>query len=245
MNTVIRFAAAFAAAFASQAAMAAHPLVTDDTSTQDAGNSQVELNTDRRRDNGIETRSAAFTFSHGVLPNLDMYANLPWQLSAPRGVYDASLGLKWRFAEDEHKGLGIKTELLLPTGDEDRSLGTGRESLAVTLMASSRLAPWVFHANAGVNGYRYRLASARASSQRIVWRASAAAGYQLLPNLLAIVDAGIARNAGKGAANHPAFALASLIYSPVKDLDLDVGLRYGLNSAEAQRQIGVGLTFRF
>jgi len=43
----------------------------------------------------------------------------------------------------------------------------------------------------------------------------------------------------------PAFLIVGLIYSPVKNVDLDFGWRTALNEAAADRTLGVGVTFRW
>lgn len=224
---------------------AAHPLVTDDTGTQGIGNDQIEINTDRARTSGAWQQIGALTYSHGVAPALDLYVNLPATLSAPRGIGDVSLGAKWRFREGATSSLGLKSELLLPTGSDYRGLGNGRTSAAFTLIGSVRGDPWTFHANLSMAGYRYRLPVLQAANREYVWRASAAAVYALRPGWSLVADAGIVRNVAADVARNPIYLLGAVIYSPTKNVDLDAGLKTGWNAAQVDRQFGVGLTARF
>lgn len=66
-----------------------------------------------------------------------------------------------------------------------------------------------------------------------------------LENLKAVGNIGIERNPDKGSKTDPAFILAGLIYSLSKDLDIDVGVKAGLNEAESDYTILAGLTWRF
>ncbi|MGZ9712133.1 transporter [Glaciimonas sp. GNP009] len=228
-----------------QSAFAAHPLVTDDTSTQDVGNRQLEVNTDWYKKQGDFSHVADVTFTYGVLSNVDLISDVPSTLSSPRGVNDGSLGIKWRFYEQGPISLAIKPILVLPTGNQNRSLGTGRSSGALTLIGTVDMSPWMFHGNIGVNVNRYALASDRQSNRDALWRASAAVSYSLTPKCSLVGDIGITRNSDVMSTINPAFMLTGLIYSPNKDVDLDAGIKFGLNSAEVSHQLGVGLTWRF
>ena len=85
---------------ASQAAYGAHPLVTDDTGTQNTGNQQVEFNLDRVRQTSARSTVGALTYTYGSRPDTDLFINLPATFQAPAGINDASLGAKWRFFEN-------------------------------------------------------------------------------------------------------------------------------------------------
>ena len=226
-------------------ALAAHPFITDDTGTQDTGNHQIELNTDYQTFAGARTRLAAFTYSYGLLPHLDALVNLPADLSSPSGIGDASIGVKWRFWEHGTTSLGLKPELYLPSGDADKGLGNGKTSGSVTLLAQHGMEPWSFYGNLGVGLNRYRDFNDRAKNQRVVWRASTAVAYSFAQKTRLLADIGIARNPARSANKHPAFALIGIIHSPRENVDIDIGLKRALNDAEADRQVGAGLTIRF
>lgn len=226
-------------------ALAAHPFITDDTGTQDMSNHQIELNTDYQTLAGARTRVASFTYSYGLLPHLDAIVNLPAGLSSPSGIGDASVGVKWRFWEDGTTSLGLKPELYLPTGDVDKGLGNGKTSGAVTLLAQHGMEPWTFYGNLGIELNRYRNFNDRVENQRVVWRASTAVAYSFTQKTRLLADIGIARNPARGENKHSAFALIGIIYSPRENVDIDIGVKRVLNDAEADRQIGAGLTIRF
>ena len=226
-------------------AFAAHPLATDDTGTQDAGNQQFEANTDWTRRNGVAGHVADFTYTYGLLSNVDVFSDLPVTATSPSGVNDASLGAKWRFYERGATSFAIKPVLLLPTGNQNVGLGTGRSSAAMTLIASIDRAPWAFHGNLGFAVNRYALAVDQQENRRLLWRASVAATYNLTQQWRFAADIGIARNQDVGSTINPAYFLTGVIYSPNQNVDLDAGIKFGLNNAEVNRQCGVGLTLRF
>lgn len=238
-------AVVFACLILCRPAIAAHPLVTDDTATQGLDNHQFEFNTDRLRDNDVRARVGALTYSYGLQPNLDVFVNVPISISRPRGMGDLSLGAKWRFWEQQSTSIGIKPELLLPSGNVDRALGTGRAGMAVTMLASHDFAPWTLHANVGFIMYRYKDVASDDVARRAVWRVSTAASYAVSDTVAVVFDLGAARNPERTIRANPAFTLVGLIYAPVPEIDLDVGVKFGLNRAEVHRQVGAGLTIRF
>jgi hypothetical protein len=228
-----------------QSAWAAHPLVTDDTSTQGKGNYQVELNSDWARSAGETGHVAAFTLSRGTMDALDLYGNLPVSLTSPSGIGDLSFGAKWRFWQNERSSLAVKPELFLATGNAAKGLGKGSASLALTLIASHIVGRWGFDANIGITANRDRDPPFDDGRHLIVWRISGALAYTLTPRWTLVADTGIARNAEKAGKTNPAFILAGAIYTPRSNVDIDIGIKAGLTSVEVHRQAGAGLTVRF
>lgn len=226
-------------------AHAAHPLVTDDSSTQGRGNSQIELNADWARFADQTARVAAYTYSYGVTDALDLYGNLPVSLASPSGKGDLSFGAKWRFSQDERTSFAFKPELFLATGNASKGLGNGSASLSLTLIASHTVGRWGFDGNVGLTANRYREPPFENARHVIVWRVSGALAYSLNAQWTLVGDTGVARNIEKAGTAHPAFILAGAIYSPRRNVDIDIGIKAGLTAAEVHRQAGAGLTLRF
>jgi hypothetical protein len=231
---------------AMQTAMAAHPLITDDAGTQGTGNHQLEVNGDRatERDDSSQTvGSVAYTY--GLTPTLDLFAEQPFTVSAPRGINDTSLGLKWRFFEKDNTSIALKSSLSMANANEDKDFGSGRSNLSATLIVSHESGPWGLHYNVGLETNRFKSDDEQGANRRMLWKTSAAATYALTPEVKAVADIGIGRNSDIVGEQNPAYALTGVIYSPHKNLDLDAGMKFGLNNAEAKRQFGAGVTVRF
>lgn len=224
---------------------AAHPLATDDTGTQGLGRHQLELSTDRARSRQERVHEASFTYSYGALEDLDVFVTVPVSLRRPEGRGDASLGVKWLLLTQAGNSLALKPELFLPTGREEKGLGTGRGSAALTLIASKEASPWTFHGNLGIAVNRFGLEADRRANKRIIWRTSAAAAFEITPQWSAVGELGVTRSIERTERRYPAFALLGLIYSPNDDLDIDLGFRRGLNASEARHQLGIGIAIRF
>lgn len=225
---------------------AAHPLVTDDTATQGFRRQQVEFNSDRTSSGDQCSLSATATYSYGAHDDLDIYVNLPVTRSAAAtGINDIGIGAKWLWFSREHVTVALKPEMLLPTGNKNNGLGTGNVGAAFTGIVSYASSKFAVRGNAGMSAYRYAIAEVRNNSRSQIWRTSVAVAYHVTPTLSLVADTGMARNPQTASSSKPAFVILGLVYMPTKDLDLDLGVRRGLQSAEAERQFGVGYTLRF
>ncbi|MQR00145.1 transporter [Glaciimonas soli] len=231
--------------FVMPAAFAGHPFVTDDTNTQGTGNQQLEANTDWASQDGASVHEGNITYTVGASDKLDVYVNVPVTYTTPRGLNDTTLGAKWRFYEEGAMSFALRPELILPTGNQHFGNGNGRTSTTLTLIGSYDAAPWTFNANIGISSDRYDLQIDRDENQRAVWYASTAASYQLNEQWMVAADIGVARNSERAQSVNPAYFLTGLVYSPTKNVDLDAGIKFGLNEAEVAHQLGVGVTWRF
>lgn len=232
-----------------QTAHAAHPLVTDDTGIQGKGNHQIELNADRVRQNGALTSVGALTYTLGGTDHTDVFINAPATLTAPSGINDASLGVKWRFFATESTSTALKTELLLPTGSADKALGNGKPGLVLTLITSHTTGHWSVHGNASVTVNRYGLPSDRDSKRGNLWRVSVASVYSITPQWKIAADAGVSQDTERTENRIPGYVLGGAIYSPTQAVDIDAGIRFGVGctacASQIKRQVGLGVTARF
>lgn len=226
-------------------AHAAHPLVSDDTGTQGVGGYQVEVNTDWLRDAGVKTRTATATLTRGMTESIDVYLDTPYALSQPTGFNDIGLGFKLRLFESDGLSVGLKPELSIATGNQDKQLGDGRSGGALTVLTQYELGAWTWLFNLGTELHRYSSLSSQDEYRRYINKASVGFTYQLDEQWLFVMDSGIQSHTNKSEKKAPRFALVGLIYNLSEDAELDVGYKKSLNHTETDRQIGVGVTFRF
>lgn len=241
---LLGFLSGFFLVFASTA-HAAHPLVSDDTVTQGVGGYQVEVNTDWLRDAGVKTRTATATLTRGMTESIDVYLDTPYALSQPTGFNDIGLGLKWRLFESNGLSVGLKPELSIATGNQEKQLGDGRSGGVLTVLTQYELGAWTWLFNLGTELHRYSSASSQDEYRRYINKASVGFTYQLDEQWLFVMDSGIQSHASKSEKKDPRFALVGLIYSLSEDAELDLGYKKALNSTETDRQWGLGLTYRF
>jgi len=96
------------------------------------------------------------------------------------------------------------------------------------------MAPWAFHDNLG-----YIRNENKVNEQKNLWHAPHATTWEIVKNLKLVANIGIERNPDDNAENNPAFLIGGLIYSVTENFDLDCGVKYGLNSAEADYSLMV------
>ena len=245
-----------------------HPFITDDTGTQGARNWQLELQAERARheqtaDTGVQQRRTLTLFTpvlaYGLLDNLDV------QLGVDRvrqrvtengvvteeasGTADTTLELKWRFYDTEGFSLALKPALLLPTGDENRGLGTGKLSWGVNFIATYEAKPWNFFGNVAYTQVRYKRQADADSSRTDLWLVSAGFTYSLPANLRLAGELGTRTNDSRDDPFLPGatarFGMLGLIYSPTDKIDFDIGYRKALNRAEFDDVFLLGATFRW
>lgn len=248
------------------ASFAAHPLITDDTGTQGKGNVQMEFIGEYGYDkeDGVTTRTVEFptvpVLSYGMTDTVDLVLGLPYQYvrtkidatdtdpgsrTSVKGIGDAVLEVKWRFYDRDGLSLALKPGITLPAGDEDRGLGAGRMSAGAVLITTKAAGDWKFHLNLSYSYSDYARQEDRDANRRGIWHASAATEYELIKGLRAVGNIGVERNPDKTSNTHPAFVLGGFIWSVTERLDVDAGIKGGLNKPETDRSLLAGVTVRF
>jgi len=237
---------------------AAHPLITDDAGTQGKGKFQLEFNTEFSKDKetveGVTFKSTggevAAVFSYGVTDNVDIVFGLPYlwfrdkedgvTVSKENGIGDVSLELKWRFYEHEGLSFALKPGITLPTGDENKGLGTGRTAGSIFLIATKEVEPFAVHFNLG-----YLRNENKADERKNLWHASLAGEAEILKDLKVVANIGVERDPDKGSNSNPAFILGGVIYSLSENIDIDFGIKGGLNKTETDLTFLAGMALRF
>ena len=227
-------------AFASGAAFAAHPLNTEDTDTQGKGGWQLELNGERNKDEGVRGAQASAVLSYGAAETVDLQFGVPWQdTGTERGVGDVIAAAKWRFWESGAMSAAARAGVSAPTGDEARGLGTGRTTWAAVLIGQYEGERWIFLGHLG-----YRRNRNSVGDRESLAEISGAVLYKVAQALKLALDANRSTNPDPASDQALRQAVIGAIYSPSKDLDLDVGFRRG-NDAAIDRAVMAGVTLRW
>jgi hypothetical protein len=242
-------------------AFANYPLSTDDTGTQ--GRLKFQLDTsaefswDRATGNAVTTKTAGQSFNlgitAGVLDPLDLVLSLPFSWQQVRennrtvydqgGLHDLSLALKWRFVELGPASLAIKPAVTFPSGDHDRGLGAARPAYGATLISTVEVKPVAVHANIGYTYQNYTDAD-KAANREQLWNLSVAGTVEVTKQLLVVAEVGAATNANRACATWPLFVTGGLTYSVLDNLDLELGVKGGLNEPATDITILTGVTLR-
>ena len=249
--------------FMTGTAFGAHPLITDDTGTNGKGNFQMELtgefSYDKEKSGGVTVKEKGYeagaAISAGILDTLDIVCAIPYQwnrteedgttISEEDGISDIGLELKWRFFEQNGLCFALKPGLTIPSGDENKGLGTGRIGYGATFIATKEIDPFTFHLNLGYAHSEYKLDEDKDGNRKDIWHVSLAGVYKVSDDLQLVANIGVEKNPDKESSTDPSFALIGLIYSITPDLDVDLGLKAGLSGTETDAALLTGLTMRF
>lgn len=242
---------------------AAHPLITDDTGTQGEGKLQIEVNseitTNKETEDGVTTKETgsevALIASYGPSENADMVLGIPYQwteteedgdvASDEDGFGDMSIEIKWRFYEKDGLSFALKPGITLPTGNEDKGLGSGKASYGLTLITTEEIGAWVFNLNLGYMHNEYKLEEDEEVTRRGIWHASLSSQVEVMKDLTAVANIGIERNPDKESNTHPAFVLGGVIYSITEELDIDMGIKAAMNNPETDLIFLAGMAIRY
>jgi hypothetical protein len=245
------------------AALAAHPLVTDDTATQGAGRVQLELDGLAARAHEAhggpaaveESTEGALIATLGLHDAVDVAVALPLAATrmtvggarqgATAGLGDLGLELKWRVVEAGGFSLAVKPGLTLPTGDPARGLGTGQPCGALLLAATQQAGSLTLHLNVGYGLDHYALAEERLEHVRDIWLVSLAAQRDLWPGLTLVGDLGVTSGDERASRVPGVFGLGGLILAVDPGMDLDVGLKAGWKGGDRTLALLAGLAARF
>ena len=242
---------------------AAHPLITDDTGTQGEGKFLFELNGQTSFDKAnspddtganasaksreMEIKTA---LTYGVIHSVDVILTLPYQwkktevndatASDVNGVADISMEVKWRFFEKDGLSLAIKPGITLPAGDKNKDLGTGRATGTLYFITTKEIDPWALHLNLG-----YKRNENTLDEREDIWHASLAGEFKIMKKFKLVANIGVERNTDRSSDTNPAFLLGGFIYSIRENMDVDFGVKMGLNETEKDYTFLAGMALRF
>jgi hypothetical protein len=232
--------------------VAAIPLLTDDTETQGKGKLQLELLGEYANDREeIISDKGAFlaTLTYGIADPVDIAINIPYQSwrssdsgleTTGSGLSDLAIELKWRFYEKEGFSLALRPGFIIPTGDNQKNIGSGMMRYYLIFITSKEMNPWSFHLNLA-----YIRNNNTENDRTDIWHTSFASTVKMVKKLKLVGEIGIESNPAPSSTNPPAYILGGLIWSPKGNLDLGLGVKAGLTNSETDIAIRGGITWRF
>jgi hypothetical protein len=224
----------------SSPAFAAHPLITEDTGTQGKGGWQLELNGERTKDDGVRGSQAAAVLSYGFVDHADLQVGMPWQDNGVgKGKGDVAIDVKWRFWESGALSLGLKPGITLPSGNDERGLGTGKTTYGSLFIVSYEQEHWALHSHAG-----YRRNRNTQMQRESLKHLSAALWLKPTDRLKLVVDFSGDTNADPASDTTVRQRVLGFIYSVSKNFDVDAGIRRG-NEPAIDRAVMAGVTLRW
>jgi len=232
---------------------AAHPLITDDTGTAGKGKFELEIGTEygHEYEDGVKEDSTEIVpvFVYGMTDNVDIELCVPYQFirtkdagttTKENGISDVEIDLKWRFYEKDGLSFALRPLISLPTGDDEKGLGAGKVGYSMLLFVTKEVKPWSFDVNLG-----YKRNENKVDERGDIWHASLSSRVEVVKDLTVVADIGLETNPAKASKTPPAFILGGIIYTISENIDVDFGVKGGLNKPETDYSVLAGVTFRF
>jgi len=244
-----RAAAFLLTALVAAGARAAHPIQTEDTGTQGAGNLELENGFARERDDDVGATVIANyqpQLSVGLTPTFDAIVQPSWVSRRTRraatisGAGDTNLDAKWRFFGSDPWSLAVRAGLELPTARAGSGLPHGQLGEHALLVATWDATPTTVHFNAGAS-HVPPVPGVRATTAVV----SAAVLQAIDERLLVTVDSQFTQDPSPARHAWPGDMLAGAIWTLRPGLDVDLGYEAGINARPRARAWLAGLTWRF
>ncbi|OGR40903.1 MAG: hypothetical protein A2X35_02940 [Elusimicrobia bacterium GWA2_61_42] len=234
-------------AFSGGSAFAFHPLISEDTAFLGRDVRQAEITFEHsvsKEGFDFYSNTVAAEFSYGLFDKIDIMISAPWQGWSSHGLSESGLGdvsleTKFEVARDKDWTFALKPGFSLPAGNEAKSLGAGKGGVWVYGIAGKTAGPRHYYLNAG-----YRLNRNSLDNAENILKASAAAALEVLPKTLLSAELAIETSPEKDSPSHPVTSVFGLIWSPSPSLDLDAGVKFGLNKAADDLGLLAGFTLR-
>jgi hypothetical protein len=238
---------ALALAAAAPAAFAAHPLQTEDTGTQGAGNLEIENGLQRSRFDSTTQTTYQPQFSLGLAPTLDAIVQPAyiWQHTPQErasGMGDTNLDAKWRFWGSDPLSVAVRAGVVLATNEHGFGLTHGKTSEHALLALTWDRSPTTVHANIGTT---FVPRAAASPARRVMTSVSAAVMQQIDEHLILTVDSTFGQSPNPHKASWPGTVLAGAIWTVRPGLDLDLGWQRSIDDTPVARTWLAGLTYRF
>jgi hypothetical protein len=242
-------------------AFATLPFITDDAETLGRGTSQAELfyvgDTDRETAGGSTVKTGGnlpgATFGYGVAETLDLTLGFArgWGDSTVDGVRSNdpgsaafTLSAKWNLFEKREFYVAVK-----PLVGYSYRVGGASEDHAASyggwLIATKEHEALAVSLNGGFLYNDHGSAAERRASRSSIWILSALGTYKVLEGLRLGLDVGANTNPDKASAEMHVYALGGAICSLNEDVDLSLGLKFGITKPETDFAGIAGITVRF
>lgn len=230
-------------AFVGSTAFAAHPLQTEDTGTQGAGNVEVEHGLSWFRTDGAKVFTYQPQVSYGGSSTFDLIVQPSWLSSrdegspSARGWGDTNLDAKWRFFGEAPLSLAVRAGAA-----RQRSPGVSHGGLSAhaLLAATFDAAPFTMHGNLGLT--RNPSGTGERSYTR---RVSGALLWAVNERLVLAVDGGAETNPNPARSSWLATVLVGVIYTLRPGLDVDIGCQSRVRAPALTHEWLFGITYRF
>jgi hypothetical protein len=228
---------------------ATHPLGTEDPGTVPPLDLQVEVTGEYHHTTGADNEiDLGIALTTGLLSNLDLALGAGYTIlaaeegSTEKGFGDLELAAKWNFIEEKESlpGLALKVGVTLPTGDDEKGLGSGGYDTSANLIAGKAVGPVNLHLNLGYT----RIVKAAEGEKKNVYSASLAGAWDIVESW-AFVGEVLYESPGADGEDPPVAVTAGLVWEIADNFSIDVGARAGLTETAPDWCILAGVNYTF
>lgn len=231
-----------------------HPLITENAETvapqKFEAETAIEYNMFKVGGTKVNSFTLQETVTGGIMPKLDAFVSVPFSsykadvdgASRESGLNDVTIGARWGFAHVDKMAFAVKPFVSLPTGDEDKHLGEGGVGFGATAVCSLELDK-ALSIDANV-----RLTHQATKGDSYNEFGLGVAGKFEATKELKVVGEVVAAKSDVDGSKWVSNLTAGAIFAAQKNMDLDLGIRFGLASEENEKDplaILAGLTFKF
>jgi hypothetical protein len=226
---------------------AGHPIITEDAKLIGRNRFQIELTPEFFNNVNLFSISTPIRFTYGLSSMLDVeietsydYFSQSDELSTSMGFTDLSIGSKWSITESNGFGFVLNPGISIPIGDYKTGFGSGSVGFNLSLLVSKEINEDVtFHFNTG-----YEQNENKIDERTQIWYTSLASEILFYNNLIGVLEIGTEINRDKSGGGNTTFITGGIIYSITEGVDLDFGLKKGINSLDTDYAILTGVTIR-
>lgn len=243
LGTLVGFSIYFLASV-----LAGRPLSTEDAGIVAKGKFELELGGDHIKCRcHVRENCLGFVLKYGVTGRLDFGIEMPFLLLKPvkgrseGGISDLAIGFKYCFLEgrDRIPALALRADIRLPTGDQNKELGSGTIDYLLLGIATGARGPATAHFNIGCV-FSHDPNSGAGVEKVLCY--GMALEYSLGERFGLVGEIQGETNPGLQISAAPLCTLGGMTYELKPGMVFDVGLNLGLTQANPRYTLTVGLT---
>ena len=206
------------------------PLSTEDTGIPEKGKLELETGfTYTREGNASNNFNFSLVSVYGLLDNMALCVELPFDVMDPDdgdtegGFSDMALAVKTLLLPEGERlpSFSVKTMVKLPTGDEDKGLGSGETDTTLMMVTSKTIGCATLHGNIG-----YTFVGGDSDSDNIVY--GVALEYSATPKLALVGEAFMETENDFDKETHTVSPLVGLRYHLTEKITLDTAFSMGI-----------------
>lgn len=229
-------------------AYAGRPLATDDAGVVDKGHFEMEAGLEYANQTDKEV-GLSLVIKRGMLDNLDLGIEIPYTFidfaegATSDGFGDINLSAKLNLLKEQDNlpAMAVSFQLKTDSGNDDKSLGTGKREYAVNYIASKSIAESSLHVNLG-----YTLKDDLPEQNlRDVITYGLAVEYPLADRLNLVGEISGENERRGNFDDNPLSGLIGLNYSLSEAMVCDLGCGFEISEASPDFKVTAGLTFSF